>query len=74
MCWSLYSLLRWPSARITFCISNSTVLKTCSWFRELISGTAVVMKIELTSLSLSVSIKRIVAQSHFNCPDSRGRL
>lgn len=60
----------WPSAWIPFCISNGAVLKICSWFGELISGTAVVMKIELTSLSFSSSIKRIVAQSHLNCPDS----
>ena len=47
-------------------LSSNTVLIICWCFRELISATAVVMRIELASLSFNASIKGRAAQNLLN--------
>jgi len=58
----------------TFFISNKTVLKIYQCFGELITSAAMVMKIELASLSFSADIKRIVTQIHVHTQNSQERL
>lgn len=64
MCKSLFSFA-WPAfglITLSF-ISSKTVLKICQCFGELTTSSAVLMKIEVASLSFCTNVRTIVSQN-----------